>query len=92
MQRQDYRSNCEDTTEIACRLWRKCEALVIAASELKGMEDNRLLCGCKWLLEASDLLIESEEEILCLMDTGTEDYQSAYQNGELCWQRHFCQI
>jgi hypothetical protein len=89
---QDYQSDCEDTAKIARRLWRKCEALVIAASELQGMEDKGLLCGCKRLLEASDLLIESEEEILCLMDTGTEDYRSAYQNGELCWQRHFCQI
>jgi len=89
---QDYRSDCEDTAKIARRLWQKCEALVIAASELKGMEDNGLLCGCKRLLEASDLLIESEEEILCLMDTGTEDYRSAYQNGDLRWQRHFCQI
>jgi hypothetical protein len=88
---QEYRSICEDATETARRLWRKCEALVMAAVELDGMEENGLLYGCKRLLEACDLLIDSEEEILCLMDMGTEDYRSAYQNGDLCWQRHCCQ-
>ena len=60
-----------------------------AAAELEGMEENRLLCGCKWLLAAGDLLIDSEEEILHLMNTGPEAYQSAYQDSDLCWQRHF---
>jgi hypothetical protein len=48
-----------------------------------------LLCGCKRLLAASNLLIASEEEIMHLMDTGTENYGFAYKNGELCWQQHF---
>ena len=47
---QDYQSDCEDTAKIAHCLWQKCEALVITALELEGMEDNGLLCGCKWLL------------------------------------------
>jgi hypothetical protein len=34
--------------------------LVIAAAEVDELEGNGLLCGCKWLLEASDLLIASE--------------------------------
>ena len=88
---QEYRSVCEDAAETARHLWRKCEALVTAAVELDGMEGNGLLCRCKQLLEACDLLIDSEEEILCLMDTGTKDYRSAYQNGDLCWQQHCCQ-
>ena len=88
---EQYRNICEDATETARRLWCKCEALVTAAAELEGMEENGLLCGCKRLLEAGDLLIDSEEEILCLMDTGPEAYRSAYQDGELCWQRHFYQ-
>ena len=71
---QDYRSVCEDTAETAHHLWRKCEGLVTAASELNETEENRFLCGSKQLLEANDLLIESEEEILCLMDTGIEGY------------------
>ena len=71
---QEYRSICEDAAETARRLWHKCEALVTAAVELDGMEENGLLCRCKRLLEACDLLIDSEGEILCLMDTGTEDY------------------
>jgi hypothetical protein len=58
--------------------------LLTDAAELEGMEDNGLLYGCKRLLEAGDLLIQSEEEILRLMDIGTEAYRSAYQNGELC--------
>ena len=86
---EQYRSVCEDATETARRLWRECEELVTAAAELEGMEENRLLCGCKQLLEAGDLLIDSEEEILRLMDTGPEAYQSAYQDSDLCWQRHF---
>ena len=86
---QEYRSVCEDAAETARHLWRKCEALVTAAVELDGMEENGLLCRCKRLLEASDLLIASEEEILHLMDTGTGCYSRAHKNGELCWQQHF---
>jgi hypothetical protein len=88
---EQYRSVCEDATETARHLWRKCEALVTAVAELEGMEENRLLCGCRRLLEAGDLLINSEEEILRLMDTGPGAYRSAYQDGELCWQQHFYQ-
>ena len=77
---EQYRNVCKDATETARRLWRKCEVFVTAAAEL---EENGLLCGCKRLLEASDL-IDSVEEILCLMDTGPEAYQSAYQDGDFC--------
>ena len=83
---EQYQNVCEDATETARHLWCECEALVTAAVEL---EKNGLLCVCKRLLEAGDLLIDSEEEILCLMDTGPEAYQSAYQDSDLCWQRHF---
>jgi hypothetical protein len=69
-----YQSICEDATETACHLLRECEALLTDTTELEGMEDNRLLYGCKRLLEAGDPLIQSEEEILHLMDTGTEAY------------------
>ena len=61
-----YQSICEDATETACQLWREREALLIDTAELERMEDNGLLCGCKRLLEAGDLLIQSEEEILHL--------------------------
>jgi hypothetical protein len=88
----EYQSICENiAAENACHLWCKCEALVITAAELDGMEESGLLHGCKQLLESGDLLIDSEEEILRLMDTGTEDYQSGHQNSELCWQQHFHQ-
>ena len=86
---EDYRSLCEDTVEATRRLWRQCEVLVNAAAEVDGMDEKGLLCGCKRLLAASDLLIASEEEIVHLMDTGTENYGFAYKNGELCWQQHF---
>jgi hypothetical protein len=85
----DYRSICEDAVEATRNLWHHCEALVIAATEADGLEGNGLLCGCKRLLEASDLLIASEEEILHLMDTGTGCYSRAHENSELCWQQHF---
>jgi hypothetical protein len=72
---EDYWSVCEDAVEAARCLWCHCEALVIAAVEVDDqLEGNGLLCRCKRLLEASDLLIASEEEILCLMDTGTGCY------------------
>jgi hypothetical protein len=87
---EDYRSICDNAVEAARCLWRHCEALVIAAAEVDDqLEGDGLLRGCKRLLEASDLLIASEEEILCLMDTGTGCYSHAHKNGELCWQRHF---
>ena len=87
---EDYQSVCDDAVEAARCLWRQCEALVIAATEVDDrMEGDRLLQGCKRLLTASDLLIASEEEILCLMHTGTGYYSRAHENGELCWQRHF---
>jgi hypothetical protein len=57
--------------------------------EIDGMEENEVLNGCKRLLTASDLLITSEEEILCLMDTGPQTYRRAYKNGELSWQQNF---
>jgi hypothetical protein len=85
----DYQSICEDAVEAARQLWHHCEALVIAAAEVEGLEGNRLLCRCKRLLEASDLLIASEEEILCLMDTGTGCYSRTHENSDLCWQQHF---
>jgi len=86
---EDYQSISEDAVEAARSLWRHCEALVLAAAEVDELEGNGLLCGCKRLLEASDLLIASEEEILRLMDAGTGCYSRAHENGELCWQQHF---
>lgn len=87
----DYRSLCEDTIDSARKLWRECEALVNVAAELAasdGTDQKGLLCGCKRLLEASDLLLASEEEIVCLLDTGAKHYGLAYETGGLCWQQH----
>jgi len=85
----DLRSLCESTVDSAQRLWWESEALVITAAEVDKISDGKaLLYRCKWLLEASDLLLASEEEILCLLDTGTENYSFAYENNRLCWQQH----
>jgi hypothetical protein len=63
---------------------------VIAAMEVDDrLEGDGLLWGCKHLLEASNLLITFEEEVLCLMDTGTRCYSHAHKNGKSCWQQHF---
>jgi hypothetical protein len=86
---EGHRSFCESTVEVARWLWGQCEVLVIAAAEVDEMDEKGLLFGCKRLLAASDVLIASEEEIVHLMDTGTENYGFAYKNGELCWQQHF---
>jgi hypothetical protein len=84
---EDYQSICDNAVEAAQCLWCHCEALVIAAMEVDDqLERDGLLQGCKCLLEASNLLITSEEEILCLIDTGTGCYSRAHKNGELCWQ------
>jgi hypothetical protein len=85
----DLRSLCESAVDSARRLWRESEALVITAAKVDEISDGKaLLYGCKRLLEASDLLLASEEEILCLLDTGTENYSFAYENDGLCWQQH----
>ena len=52
--------------------------------ELHGV----LLAGGKWLLEACDCLVESEEEILELNDWSAETYVSAYEKHDLVWQKH----
>jgi hypothetical protein len=88
---RDLRSLCESAVDSAQRLWRESEALVIAAAEVDEISNGKvLLYGCKRLLEASDLLLTSEEEILCLLDTGTKNYSFAYKNDGLCWQQHLC--
>jgi hypothetical protein len=86
---EDYQTICEEAVEAARKLWRQCEALVIAAGEVGGTEGNALLHGSKRLLTACDLLVASEEEIVSLMDTGMEAYRWAHQNGELGWQHQF---
>ena len=86
---EDYQHVCEDAAAAACHLWRKCEVLLTTVAAVDEMDENGLLCRCKQLLTASDLLIASEEEILGLMDIGPEIYDCAYTNGELCWQQNF---
>jgi len=54
---------------------------VIAAAEVDRLSKS------KQLLEACDLTLESEEEIISLMDSGTDDYRSAHQNHDLRWQQ-----
>ena len=82
----DYRSCCERKVEDECQLWRQSESLLIAAAEIDEAGEKELLGGCQRLLAACDHLIESEEEILHLMDMGCEYYVFAHQNQELVWQ------
>ena len=82
----NYRSICEEATKAARQLWHRCETLVNATAEVDGTEGEALLCESKQLLGACDLMVESEEEIVCLMDLGIDDYTSAHQNDDLCWQ------
>ena len=83
----NYRSLCEEAVNSTRQIWRESEALVNAAAEVDQTYEKALLCRCKRLLEAGDLLLASEEEILCLSDTGAECYGFAYENGELYWQQ-----
>lgn len=85
---EEYRSVCEDAIKSAHQVWREGEALVCIAAEVDETEGQMILHGCKRLLGACDLLITSEEEIVWLMDTGTDQYRIAHQNGKLCWQGH----
>ena len=68
------------------QLWHRCETLVNATAEVDGTEGKALLRKSKQLLGACDLMVESEEEIVRLMDSGIDDYTSAHQNDDLCWQ------
>lgn len=85
----DYRSICEEATEAARQLWHRCETLVNLTAEVDGTEGEALLCESKRLLKACDLMVESEEEIVHLMDSGIDGYRSAHQNNNLCWQKSF---
>ena len=85
---EEYQSVCEDAIKSARQVWREGEALVCTAVEVDETEGQMILHGCKRLLGACDLLIMSEEEIVWLMDTGTDQYRIAHQNGKLCWQGH----
>ena len=85
----DYHYICEDAAQAARKLWRQCEVLVNAAAEVDGTEEKGLLPRCKQLLAVCDLLITLEEEIVCLMDTGPDNYGFAHRRSELCWQQHF---
>lgn len=82
----NYRSICEEATKAARQLWHRCETLVNVTAEVDGTEGKALLCKSKQLLGACDLMVESEEEIVRLMDSGIDDYTSAHQNDDLCWQ------
>jgi hypothetical protein len=85
----DYRSICEEATEAARQLWHRCEMLVKLTAEVDGTEGEALLCESKGLLKACDLMVESEAEVVHLMDLGIDDYRSAHQHNNLCWQRSF---
>jgi hypothetical protein len=84
---EEYLSVCEDAIKSA-HVWWEGEALVCTAAGVDKTEEQTILHGCKWLLGACDLLITSEEEIVWLMDPGTDQYRIAHRNGELCWQGH----
>ena len=82
----NYRTICEEGTKAARQLWHRCETLVNATAEVDRTEGEALLCKSKQLLEACNLMVESEEDIVCLMDSEIDDYTPAHQNNDLCWQ------
>ena len=86
----NYRSICERSLATSRQLWTRAEHFIAAVADTDACQESPgvLLAGGKWLLEACDRLVESEEEILELNNWSAKTYVSAYEKHDLVWQKH----
>lgn len=69
-------------------LCENAEALASSVANLEGPCTVQLKTECSHLLHRSHLWLASEEEILQLMDQGTDVLDDALFGNNLVWQRH----